>query len=932
MAPSKDPYDAFTTIEVNDRSYRIADLNKLEEAGLCQLDKMPYSIRILLEAVMRNVDGEDVTWEHVENVASWQPDVPDAAVPFQPSRVVLQDLTGVPAVVDLAALRSEADRKGLDPSIVEPEVPIDLVIDHSVQVDFFGSEEAFNLNVEKEYERNQERYKALKWAQQAFDSFDVVPPGTGIVHQVNLEYLGRVVHDETIDGERWAYPDTLVGTDSHTPMIGGIGVVGWGVGGIDAEASMLGQPISMALPDVVGVRLTGELPEGATATDMVLHVTEKLRNVGVVDRFVEFYGPGLETLTVEDRATIANMAPEQGSTISVFPPDEATLDYLERTGRDEEHIQLVKAYLEHQGLFGSQEPEYTEVVEMDLTTVTPSLAGPKEPNQRVDLENMDHHFRGLIHSQFGEAANGADKEAVDRWLEEGGHPPESMPGEEPGEHPNPDLGPLTKRIQVTNGPETYELTHGSIVVSAITSCTNTSNPTVMLAAGLLAKNAVEKGLDVPPYVKTSLAPGSKVVTEYLKESGLLTYLEKLGYYTVGYGCTTCIGNSGPLPADVEQAIDDGDLWAASVLSGNRNFEARIHPKIKANYLASPPLVVAYGIAGRIDKDLTTEPLGHDPDGEPVYLEDIWPTHEEIRDVMKEAINPGMFEDKYANVFEGDHRWEALEAPTGDVYDWDPESTYIREPPFFQDMPLEAPGMDTVEEARVLGVFGDTLTTDHISPAGPFSEDLPAGQWLMDHGVDPDDFNTYGARRGNHEVMMRGTFANVRIKNQLLDDIEGGFTIHHPTEQTMTMFEASQRYAEEGTPLVILAGEELGTGSSRDWAAKGTRLLGVKAALAASYERIYRDNCIGMGVLPLRFTNGETVESLGLDGTEAFTIHDLENLGVNSRHEVTAEHPETGEETTFTVEALLQTPAHVKYIANGGVLHKALRSTLTKAKQ
>jgi aconitate hydratase len=901
MPPSEDPYGALTSLEVGDREYRVADLNALEEAGLCELDQMPYSIRVLLEAVIRNVDGEDVTWDHVENVASWEPDVPDVAVPFQPSRVVLQDLTGVPAVVDLAALRSEADRKDLDPGIVEPEVPIDLVIDHSVQVDHFGNEEAYDLNVEKEYERNAERYKVLKWAQQAFDGFDVVPPGLGIVHQVNLEYLGRVVHDEKIDGERWAYCDSLVGTDSHTPMIGGIGVVGWGVGGIDAEAALLGQPISMALPEVVGVRLTGELPEGATATDLVLHITERLRDVGVVDRFVEFFGPGLPTLTVEDRATIANMAPEQGSTISVFPPDEATLDYLERTGRDEEHIELVREYLEHQGLFGEQEPEYTEVVEMDLGSVTPSLAGPKEPDQRVEMDSMDEHFHQLVEAKTADSYDpGADDFGNDVTIEIGG--------------------------------EEHELTHGSVVVSAITSCTNTSNPTVMLAAGLLARNAVERGLEVPSYVKTSLAPGSKVVTEYLEESGLLTYLEKLGYYTVGYGCTTCIGNSGPLPREVQDAIEEGDLWTTSVLSGNRNFEARIHPDIKANYLASPPLVVAFGLAGRMDLDLTEDPVGHDPQGEPVYLEDIWPSQQEIQEVMADSIDPSMFEDKYADIFEGDERWEKLEAPTGDVYDWDPESTYIREPPFFQDLPPDPPGVDDIESARCLGRFGDTLTTDHISPAGQFGKDLPAGQWLMDHGVEPKEFNTYGSRRGNHEVMMRGTFANVRIKNELLDDdIEGGFTVHHPSDQAMTVFEAAQRYEEESVPLVVLSGEEMGTGSSRDWAAKGTDLLGIKATIAASYERIYRDNCIGMGVLPLEFADGETYESLGLDGTEIYNIHGLEDVGVNSRHTVTAEDPDTGDVTEFEVVARLQTPAHVKYVENGGVLHKALRDKLRAAK-
>lgn len=928
MSEPGDPYAALTTLEVDGTEYNIADLNALEEAGLCELDQLPYSIRVLLESVIRNVDGEDVTWDHVENVASWEPDVPDAAVPFQPSRVVLQDLTGVPAVVDLAALRSEADRKGVDPGKIEPEVPIDLVIDHSVQVDFFGTEEAYDLNVEKEYERNGERYKALKWAQQAFDGFDVVPPGTGIVHQVNLEYLGQVVHDDVgEDGERWAYPDTLVGTDSHTPMIGGIGVVGWGVGGIDAEAGLLGQPISMALPEVVGVRLTGELPEGATATDLVLHITEKLREVGVVDKFVEFFGPGLPTLTVEDRATIANMAPEQGSTISVFPPDEATLDYLERTGRDEEHIELVREYLEHQGLFGEQDPEYTEVVEMDLGSITPSLAGPKEPDQRVEMDNMDRHFRRLIRDQFDEAAEAAEEEELQRWIDDGGHHPTLRTQEQDP----PDLGQLTRSVEMAGALDDHEITHGSVVVSAITSCTNTSNPTVMLAAGLLARNAVERGLEVPPYVKTSLAPGSKVVTEYLEESGLLTYLEKLGYYTVGYGCTTCIGNSGPLPAEVQEAIEEGDLWTTSVLSGNRNFEARIHPDIKANYLASPPLVVAYGLAGRMDIDLTEEPVGYDPDGEPVYLDDIWPSHDEIQEVMADSIDPSMFEDKYGAIFEGDKRWEELEAPTGDVYDWDPESTYIREPPFFKDMPLEPPGVEDIEDARCLGTFGDTLTTDHISPAGQFGKDLPAGQWLMDQGVEPEEFNTYGARRGNHEVMMRGTFANVRIKNQFFDgEVEGGYTIYWPEgeDETTTMFDAAMRYQEEGIPLVVVSGEEMGTGSSRDWAAKGTDLLGIRATLAASYERIYRDNCIGMGVVPLQFADGEDADSLGLDGSEVYHIQGLDDgLGVNSRHTVTAEDPDTGEVTEFEVVSRLETPAHVKYVNNGGVLHTALRDRL-----
>ncbi|MFP4530862.1 MAG: aconitate hydratase AcnA, partial [Halodesulfurarchaeum sp.] len=755
------PFGALREFEHDGESYRIADLTVLEEEGLCELDELPVSIRLLLESVLRQADGEDITEEDVRNAAAWEPDVPEAEVPFTPSRVVLQDLTGVPAVVDLAALRSAASRKGRDPSIVKPEIPADLVIDHSVQVDFYGSGDAFQKNVEMEYERNAERYRAIKWANQAFEDFSVVPPGTGIVHQVNLEYLGQVVHDREIDGENWLLPDTLVGTDSHTPMIGGIGVMGWGVGGIEAEAALLGQPVTMKLPEVVGVKLTGELPEGATATDLVLHVTETLRGVGVVDRFVEFYGPGVSELTVADRATISNMAPEQGSTISMFPVDEATLDYLELTGRDPEHVDLVEAYLEEQGLFGEQNPEYTEDVELDLGDIEPSLAGPSEPDQRIPMGEMKTHFRELVAGETGSGEVSPD--ALNRWLENGGSAPSL---EESDALPVGDLNEKYE-IEMPNG-RTTEFGHGSIAVSAITSCTNTSNPSVMIAAGLLARNAVEAGIDVPPHVKTSLAPGSQVVTEYLEESGLLEDLEALGYHVVGYGCTTCIGNAGPLPDPVEDVIDEQDLWATSVLSGNRNFEARIHPKIRANYLASPPLVVAFGLAGRIDVDLETDPLGYDPNGEPVFLEDIWPDPAEIHEVMTASVHREMFEEKYDSVHDGDDLWNELEAPTGDVYEWDEESTYIREPPFFKDFPLEKPGVDNVADARCLMTLGDTVTTDHISPAGPFGPDLPAGQWLMEQGVDPVDFNTYGSRRGNHEVMMRGTFANVRIENEMLD--------------------------------------------------------------------------------------------------------------------------------------------------------------------
>ena len=937
----RDPFDAICEFEADGTTYRMADLTALEDAGLCELDRLPVSIRILLESVLRNVDGDRVTEADVRNAAAWEPDVPDAEVPFSPSRVVLQDLTGVPAVVDLAALRSAADRKGRDPTVVEPEIPCDLVIDHSVQVDYFGSEDAYEKNVELEYERNEERYRAIKWAQNAFDSFNVVPPGTGIVHQVNLEYLGEVVHTREEDGEQWLLPDTLVGTDSHTPMIGGIGVVGWGVGGIEAEAAMLGQPITMKLPEVVGVRLEGSLPDGATATDLVLHITERLREVGVVDRFVEFFGPGVAELSVPDRATISNMAPEQGSTISMFPVDEKTLEYLKLTGRDPDHVELVREYLQTQGLFGEQEPEYTEVVEFDLSTVEPSLAGHKRPQDRIPMGDVKESFRRLVYEEFEDEFDDEDEDAIQRWIGEGGADvatdggtdgAKTDGGAQLADAAEPELDPLTRRVEVDLDGETVEIGHGDILVSAITSCTNTSNPSVMIAAGLLARNAVEHGLEVPEYVKTSLAPGSRVVTEYLREAELLPYLEALGYDVVGYGCTTCIGNAGPLADPIEAAIDEHDLWTTSVLSGNRNFEARIHPKIRANYLASPPLVVAYGLAGRIDIDLDNEPIGTGEDGEPVYLSDIWPETDEIQAAIRDSVSPALFEEKYASVYEGDERWDALDAPTGDVYEWDEESTYIREPPFFVDFPLEKPGVEDIEGARCLLTLGDTVTTDHISPAGPFGPDLPAGQWLMDRGVEPYEFNTYGSRRGNHEVMMRGTFANVRIENQLLDGKEGGYTIHHPTDEETTVFEASERYREEGIPLVVLAGEEFGTGSSRDWAAKGTDLLGIRATIASSYERIYRDNLVGMGVLPLQFEEGDSWESLGLDGTETFALYGLDD-GLDVRDELTVvAERDDGSTVEFDVTAQVNTPAAVEYIEHGGILHYVLRRLLTDGEE
>lgn len=898
-----DPFGAIKEIDIEGEKYKIADLNVLEQKGICKLDQLPYSIRILLESVLRNTDGNEITKKDIKNTASWKPNVPDTQLPFKPSRIVLQDLTGVPAVVDLAALRSEAKRKGHDPKIIEPDIPIDLVIDHSVQVDYYGSNQAFERNVEMEYERNAERYKALKWAQNAFEDFQVVPPGTGIVHQVNLEYLGRVVHNRTHNQQNWLYPDTLLGTDSHTPMIGGIGVVGWGVGGIEAEAAMLGQPVTIKLPEIIGVKLTGQLPKGATATDLVLHITEKLRQENVVDKFVEFYGPGLKTLTVPDRATIANMAPEQGSTISIFPPDQKTLDYLQLTGRKQKHINKVKKYLKHQGLYGPQNPQYTKTIQINLNTIEPSLSGHKKPHNRIPMQNLKTHFDDLLNDELNGELNNGNKEEE-----------------------------YSKKVPVEVNGEKTNIGHGSIVVSAITSCTNTSNPSVMLGAGMLAKNAVEKGLDVPPYVKTSLAPGSRVVTEYLKASELLPYLEELGYHIVGYGCTTCIGNSGPLPETIENAIEEHNLWTASILSGNRNFEARIHPKIRANYLASPPLVVAYGIAGRIDINLQEEPLGKDKNGNEIYLKDIWPNADEIHTAIHEKVDPSMFKEKYANVFEGDERWKQLQAPTGNVYEWDKNSTYIREPPFFKNLPIEKPGVNNIQNARCLMLLGNTVTTDHISPAGPFSSDLPAGQWLIEQGVDPKDFNTYGARRGNHEVMMRGTFANVRIKNKMLEqNIEGGYTIHHPTDEQTTIFDASQKYKENDTPLIVCAGEEFGTGSSRDWAAKGTDLLGIKATIAKSYERIYRDNLIGMGVLPLKFKENDSWQSLNLDGTEKYTIKGLQNqLKPNQELTVTAE--KNGKQKTFPVTLQATTPADIKCLQHGGILHYALRQKLKKHQQ
>ncbi|MBT9259555.1 MAG: aconitate hydratase AcnA [Clostridiales bacterium] len=877
--------------------YRLEDL---EKEGLGSFQHLPYSIRILLENMMRHLGG--VAGEgHLRAVLSWgKGTLPDLEVPFMPARVILQDFTGVPCVVDLAAMRDAMAEQGGDPSRINPVVPVDLVIDHSVQVDMFGSEYAFFYNVKREFERNFERYTLLRWAQKAFRNFRVVPPGTGIVHQVNLEYLAKVVQTKETPQGLIAFPDSLVGTDSHTTMINGIGVFGWGVGGIEAEAVMLGEPYSMLLPEVVGFRLVGELREGVTATDLVLTVTEILRKKGVVGKFVEFFGPGLSQLTVADRATIGNMSPEYGATMGFFPVDENTLDYLRSTGRDEELIDLVERYCKEQGLFrtpDAPEPAYSDVVELDLSTVESSMAGPRRPQDRWPLSRVPESFRQSFGKPAGEPV--AATPNGHRWENEGG-----------------------KTVAVATRPE---LKDGDVVIAAITSCTNTSNPTVMVGAGLLAKKAVERGLKVPPYVKTSLAPGSRVVTQYLREAGLLDDLEKLGFYVVGYGCTTCIGNSGTLIEEVAREVESRDLAVVAVLSGNRNFEGRINPLVKANYLASPPLVVAYAIAGSIHVDLTRDPLGYDPEGRPVYLRDIWPTHEEIHQVITSHMNAEMFKEQYSHVFEGDEQWQSLPVPEGELYRWDENSTYIRRPPYFDGMSREPKPLEDIVEARVLALLGDSITTDHISPAGAIPKHYPAGRYLLERGVDVLDFNTYGSRRGNHEVMVRGTFANIRLRNKLVDR-EGGYTRHMPSGEEMFIYDAAMRYQKEGVPLVVLAGKEYGSGSSRDWAAKGTILLGVRAVLAQSFERIHRANLVGMGVLPLEFMPGESVETLGLTGEETYTIRGLADLKPREVLVVEARRP-SGEVVRFKARARIDTPVELRYFRHGGILPAVLREFL-----
>jgi aconitate hydratase len=894
---------ASSTLRVGDESYEIYRLDALQSSH--DVARLPYTLRILLENVLRTAGDEDA-----EAVAGWvATDEPSREISFSPGRVLMQDLTGVPAVVDLAAMRDAMSKLGGDPKRVNPHIPVELVIDHSVQVDAFASRFAFAHNVEREFERNRERYAFLRWGQGAFDNFKAVPPGTGICHQVNLEYLARVVEDR--DGV--AFPDTLVGTDSHTTMVNGLSVLGWGVGGIEAEAAMLGQPLSMLVPQVVGFRLSGELPEGSTATDLVLTVTEILRRTGVVGKFVEYFGHGLAKLSLADRATIANMSPEYGATCGFFPVDDETLRYLRMTGRDERRLALVEAYCKENMLWheSAETASYSEILDLDLSTVEPSLAGPRRPQDRVPLAAAKESFIDALGTFGVDYGNGTyDKEVADSFP---ASDPPTMDAAADVEDPAPvaTVAPEHRRVQVGD----FDLDHGSVVIAAITSCTNTSNPSVMIAAGLLAKRAVEAGLTSRPWVKTSLAPGSKVVTEYYAAAGLDRYLEELGFHTVGYGCTTCIGNSGPLPDEISRAVVDNDLVVCSVLSGNRNFEARIHPEVKANYLASPPLVVAYALAGRMDVDFDTEPIQED-----VYLRDLWPGAEEVAETIAAAVRADMFARTYANVYEGDENWNGMDTPTGDLFEWEPESTYVRLPPYFDGMGREPGTVDDFAGARCLVRLGDSVTTDHISPAGAIKPDSPAGRYLVEHGVERAEFNTYGARRGNHEVMVRGTFANVRLRNQLVPESEGTWTEHVPSGEEMTIFDASQRYLAEGTPLVVLAGKEYGSGSSRDWAAKGPNLLGVRAVIAESYERIHRSNLLMMGVVPLQYPAGENAESLGLTGREEFSVTGLEN---GEASEVTVR----ADEIEFRARVRLDTPQEREYLRHGGILPYVLRRLL-----
>jgi aconitate hydratase len=944
---SLNTFNSRSPLKVGNKEYEIYRLDALDQQGI-STKHLPYSLRILLENLLRTEDGRNVKKEDIRSMAAWNKNSkPDKEIAFTPSRVLLQDFTGVPCVVDLAAMRDAMQQLGGDPAMINPLQPVELVIDHSVQVDEFGTANAFDMNALLEFQRNKERYSFLRWGQTGFRNLAIVPPDTGIVHQVNLEYLARVVfvQEQSAPGSKpTAYPDTLVGTDSHTTMINGLGVLGWGVGGIEAEAAMLGQPVSMLIPLVVGVKLTGRLREGATATDLVLTITEMLRNHGVVGKFVEYFGPGLRDLPLADRATIANMSPEYGATCGIFPVDKESLKYLKLSGRSAEQIALVEAYCREQGLFHdarTPEAEYSELLALDLSTVEPSLAGPKRPQDRVILSQAGESFLKALPSLIkpkaaaattvtgapaasGSAAPGSAPRQMDRWEQEGGNPT-AVGVEDPS---------ISEHVPAS---VKNSLKHGSVVIAAITSCTNTSNPSVMIGAGLVAKKAVEKGLTVPPWVKTSLAPGSKVVRDYLENAGLTPYLEKLKFHIVGYGCTTCIGNSGPLPTEVSEAIDEKDLVVASVLSGNRNFEGRINSEVRANYLMSPPLVVAFALAGRIDTDLRKDSLGKGKDGNPVYLADIWPTQREVEEAVEHSVTAEMFSKSYAEVFLGDERWRGLSIPKGQTYAWEEDSTYIRRAPYFDNMNLKPSPVEDIRKARVLAVLGDSVTTDHISPAGSIKKDGPAGKYLQEKGVKPADFNSYGSRRGNHEVMVRGTFANVRLRNKLVN-VEGGYTRYLPTNQEMSIFDASQKYQSDRIPLVILAGKEYGSGSSRDWAAKGPRLLGVDAVIAESYERIHRSNLVGMGILPLQFKAGENAESLKLTGEEVFEITGIrdvvDHFAAGREIKVRATQPgkSKGKPIEFTALVRIDTPQEALYYANGGILQYVLRQLLASKPQ
>jgi aconitate hydratase len=916
---SKDSFGAKGALEVGDQSYQIYRLSAVTDDGLADdaVASLPYSLKVLLENLLRTEDGANITADDIVALASWDADAdPDREIQFTPARVIMQDFTGVPCIVDLATMREAMAELGGDATKINPLAPAELVIDHSVIADVFGTPEAFERNVEIEYQRNRERYQFLRWGQTAFDEFKVVPPGTGIVHQVNIEYLARTIMER--NGQ--AYPDTVVGTDSHTTMVNGLGVLGWGVGGIEAEAAMLGQPSSMLIPQVVGFRFTGKLPEGATATDLVLTVTQMLRKHGVVGKFVEFFGPGLQHLPLADRATLGNMSPEYGATCAICPIDKESLNYLHLSGRDAHQIELIEAYARAQGLWhdgNTPQPEFSAVIELDLASVKPSLAGPKRPQDRVLLTDMRQSYHAAMDAlNSGKTDTRWDKQK-ERFLNEGGST--AVGRTESQSEPSPEVCPHIEHC---------ELEDGSVVIAAITSCTNTSNPAVMIGAGLLARKAAERGLKPKPWVKTSLAPGSKVVTDYLEATGLMKDLQKLGFYLVGYGCTTCIGNSGPLPEDVSKRVTENDFAVAAVLSGNRNFEGRIHSEVKMNYLASPPLVVAFAIAGTIDIDLSTQPLGQDNDSKPVYLKDIWPSNREIAELVTSSVSAGMFSKNYADVFKGSKEWNAVEVPEGDQYAWDEKSTYIKNPPYFDGMTMDLPKHQDISGARCIGLFGDSITTDHISPAGAIKKDSPAGKYLMARGVEPKDFNSYGSRRGNDDVMVRGTFANIRIKNRLLDGVEGGFTMHIPSGEQMSIYDAAMKYKAEKTPLIVIAGKEYGTGSSRDWAAKGTLLLGIEAVIAESFERIHRSNLVGMGVLPLQFKDGENAQSLGLTGKETFAITGLDGGDARWAH-VTATSQD-GKKTEFDVHVMLLTPKERDFYKHGGILQYVLRDLAKKA--